>query len=197
MQQMNDQLEEEKTKAATLPDPSWTQMREDYEQNATLFPADPAAEAKALNLGGVPTLCFSGPGADEKRAVLYLHGGGYTIGGLGSHEAITSRLALASQCPVYALDYRLAPEHPFPAAVDDVVSAFRALVAGGLSPSRIAIAGDSAGGGLTVACLLALRDAGDSLPACAVPISPWMDLIGETGWAEADEAIDPMVTISS
>ena len=108
--------------------------------------------------------------------VLYLHGGGYCIGSLGSHRGLGSRLAMAAGCPVVTLDYRLAPEHPFPAAVDDATGAYRDLLAIGADPEQIAIAGDSAGGGLTVATLLALRAAGTPLPAAAVCLSPWADL---------------------
>tara|TARA_Y100001934_G_scaffold260162_1_gene332119 strand:- start:6043 stop:6930 length:888 start_codon:yes stop_codon:yes gene_type:complete len=193
MQQVKAQLAEEKAKAAKLPEPSWAEMRDGYAELGKLFPADPAASQQQMELGGVPTVRFAGEGTDESRAMLYLHGGGYTLGGIVTHLAITSRLALAAGCPVYALDYRLAPEHPFPAPVDDAVAGFRALVASGVAADRIAIAGDSAGGGLTLACMLALRDAGDAMPACGVPISPWTDITGETGWAHADDAVDPMI----
>ncbi len=187
-------LEEEKTKAARLPEPDLEQMRRDYEELGREFPADPAAPGEAAALGGVPAVRFAGAGADDSRAVYFLHGGGYVLGGIVTHHAITSRIALAAGCPVYALDYRLAPEHVFPAAVDDAVAGLRALVDRGIEPGRIAVSGDSAGGGLALACLLALRDAGDSLPACAIPISPWTDLTGETGWAAADDAADPVLT---
>ena len=187
-------LEEEKAEAAGLPEPTWERMRRDYEDLGRDFPADPAAPGERIELGGVPAVRFAGEGADESRAVYFLHGGGYVLGGILTHRAITSRIALAAGCPVYALDYRLAPEHVFPAAVDDAVAGYRALVGRGLAPDRIAVSGDSAGGGLALACLLALRDAGDALPACAIPISPWTDLTGATGWATADDAADPVLT---
>ena len=110
--------------------------------------------------------------------VLYLHGGGYVSCSPQTHRPITAALARLTGASIFALDYRLAPEHPFPGALDDAVSAYQWLVKNGVSPDRIAIAGDSAGGGLAVAILVALRDTGSPLPACAVCLSPWVDLTG-------------------
>lgn len=116
------------------------------------------------------------------RLVLYLHGGGYFFCSPRTHRPITFGLAAAADVSLFALDYRLAPEHRFPAALDDAVAAYRALIGAGFAPERIAIAGDSAGGGLALATLLALRDAGAPLPAAAALFSPWTDLAatGET-----------------
>lgn len=126
------------------------------------------------------------------RCVLYLHGGGYTAMSPRTHRGLTSRLATWSDASLFALDYRLAPEHPFPAAVDDAVAAYRALIAAGMHASRIVVAGDSAGGGLALALLLVLRDAGDQLPAGAVLFSPWTDLAA-TGKSIVDnDATDPL-----
>jgi acetyl esterase/lipase len=117
-----------------------------------------------------------------RRLVLYLHGGGYFFCSPRTHRPITYGLAAGADVTLFALDYRLAPEHRFPAALDDAVAAYRTLVSDGFAPERIAIAGDSAGGGLALATLLALRDAGTPLPAAAVLFSPWTDLAatGET-----------------
>ncbi len=114
--------------------------------------------------------------AARQRCILYLHGGGYVAMSAVTHRSVTSRLAAWSNASLFALDYRLAPEHPFPAALEDALAAYRALIAAGASPSRMALAGDSAGGGLALALLLALRDAHDPLPAAAVLFSPWTDL---------------------
>jgi acetyl esterase/lipase len=114
--------------------------------------------------------------AARGRCILYLHGGGYFGMSARTHRSITSRLATWSDTRLFALDYRLAPEHRFPAALDDALAAFRALIAAGTPPSRILVAGDSAGGGLALALLVALRDAHDALPAAAVLFSPWTDL---------------------
>ncbi|HLL70665.1 MAG TPA: alpha/beta hydrolase [Pyrinomonadaceae bacterium] len=110
--------------------------------------------------------------------ILYIHGGGYVSCSAATHRPITAALARLSRRRVFSLEYRLAPEHPFPAAQDDAVAAYRWLLAQGISAREIAFAGDSAGGGLVLACLLRVRDAGLPLPACAVCFSPWTDLAG-------------------
>ena len=114
--------------------------------------------------------------ASPERALLYLHGGAYCVGSSRTHRAITGRLALRAGARLFAADYRLAPEHPFPAAVDDAVAAYRGLLAAGHLPGRIVIAGDSAGGGLAVATALHLRELGVPLPGGLVLFSPWVDL---------------------
>ena len=116
------------------------------------------------------------PSARADGVLLYLHGGGYVIGSPRSHRHLAAAIAVAARATGLLLDYRRAPEHPFPAAVDDAVAAYRWLLSRGISPERVVVAGDSAGGGLTVATLLALRDAGVPLPAGGVCISPWTDL---------------------
>jgi epsilon-lactone hydrolase len=110
--------------------------------------------------------------------LLYLHGGGYVSCSPQTHRPITTSLARMTQCRVLSLDYRWAPEHPFPAAVDDTAAAFLWLVKNGVAPGKIALAGDSAGGGLAVAAILRLREQGHALPGCAVCLSPWLDLTG-------------------
>lgn len=112
----------------------------------------------------------------HEGCILYLHGGGYVAMSARTHRSITSRLAAWSKARLFALNYRLAPEHPFPAALDDALAAYRALIAAGTLPSRVVVAGDSAGGGLALALLVALRDAKDPPPAAAVLFSPWTDL---------------------
>ena len=115
--------------------------------------------------------------ADARRVVLYLHGGGYVSGSPATHRTVTARLAHAAGARLFALDYRLAPEHPFPAALEDAWAAYWWLITEQhVAPAQIVVAGDSAGGGLTLALLLALRDAGMPLPAGAVGLSPWLDL---------------------
>ena len=141
----------------------------------------------------MPSEWVAAPEADSTRAMLYLHGGGYVIGSIASHRELAARLSRATSSRVLVIDYRMAPENPFPAAVDDAVAAYRWMLANGFDSARITIAGDSAGGGLTVATLVALRDAGVPLPALGVCISPWIDMeaIGESMTARAE--IDPMV----
>jgi monoterpene epsilon-lactone hydrolase len=140
--------------------------------------AAPPREARfrRVDADGVPVTWVSGPGAKQDRAILYLHGGGYYAGSLTTHQALTSKISMEAGAPLLLVDYRLAPEHPFPAAVEDATCAYRWLLRRGLSPERIAVAGDSAGGGLTVAAMLELKASGEPLPAAGVCLSPWFDL---------------------
>jgi acetyl esterase/lipase len=126
--------------------------------------------------------------------LLYLHGGAYALGSMNIHREWIARLARATKTRVLAIDYRLAPEHPYPAALEDVLTAYRWLIKEGSPPSQIIIAGDSAGGGLTLATLVALRDAGDPLPAGAVCISPWTDLALTGASIHSKAEADPMLS---
>lgn len=125
-----------------------------------------------------------------KRVILYLHGGGFLSGSQHSHGELCARIALASAARLVFPIYRLAPEHPFPAALDDALAVYRALLAAGEQPSDIVIAGDSAGGNLTLALLVALRDQAVPLPAAAVPISPWVDLVDRSASMQHHERFD-------
>jgi acetyl esterase/lipase len=156
-------------------------------------PVPEGARISAVDAGGVPSERVEAAGASGAADLLYLHGGGYTIGSARTHRALVARLAAATAARALTVDYRLGPEHPFPAAVDDALAAYRWLVRGGADPARVVVAGDSAGGGLVVALLVALRDAGERLPAAGVCISPWTDLActGESMTARA--ALDPLV----
>ena len=113
--------------------------------------------------------------------MLFLHGGAYVLGSVKTHRDLIGRLSRAAGVRALGLDYQLAPEHPFPAAVEDSTAAYRWLVANGTDPASIVVAGDSAGGGLVMATLLALRDAVDPLPAAGVCLSPWIDLVAQEG----------------
>jgi monoterpene epsilon-lactone hydrolase len=155
------------------------------------LPADVTVTPVSAN--GVPAEWVSAPGADTARVVMYVHGGGYAIGSLLSHRELVARIARAAGARGFSVDYRLAPEHPFPAAVDDAVAAYRWLLAQGLPAANIAIAGDSAGGGLTMATLVALKDLGEDLPAAGVCLSPWVDLEGLGASMTERDALDPMI----
>jgi monoterpene epsilon-lactone hydrolase len=127
--------------------------------------------------GDVSAYWIVAPGADTSRVLLYLHGGGYQLGSLRSHGELAARLGRATGMRVLAVEYRLAPEHPFPAAFDDVLAVWRWLRNNqGVAAGSIAVAGDSAGGGLALALQVALRDRGEQLPAAAILMSPWTDL---------------------
>jgi epsilon-lactone hydrolase len=158
------------------------------------LPAADDITATAVDAGGVPAEWVSAPGADAARVVLYLHGGGYVMGSPVTHRKLAGDVSRASGARVLLIDYRLAPEHPMPAAIDDAVRAYRWLLQD-VAPGSIAVAGDSAGGGLTVATLLALRDAGDPMPGAAVCISPWVDFTGEAASIQSRAERDPMVGI--
>jgi acetyl esterase/lipase len=150
-------------------------------------------EYEPSSLGGVAVEWTSVRGSSADRAVLYFHGGAYCLGSVATHRALVGNLARATAARFASLEYRLAPENPFPAAVDDAVAAYRALLAAGTPHTRIALAGDSAGGGLAAATLLALRDAGTPLPACAVCISPWLDLSCSSESMHTRAEQDPMI----
>lgn len=131
-----------------------------------------------------------------RRAILYLHGGGYIAGKTRTYFNLCGHLARELDADVYLPDYRLAPEHPFPAAVEDAVTCYRMLVARGWAPQHIAIAGDSAGGGLALATLLKLRDEGDALPACAFVYSPFADMTASARSHARNDATDAMLSAS-
>jgi acetyl esterase/lipase len=170
-----------------------TEARARFEKMGAFLGGAPDAKCEKVDVDGVPAEWVSARGVDAGRAVLYLHGGGYAIGSLNTHRRLAFDISAASGARVMLLDYRLAPEHPFPAAVDDAAKAWRWLLKQGLAPNKLAIAGDSAGGGLTIATLVNLRDQKLGLPACAVAISPWVDLEGVGTSMTARSAQDPMV----
>jgi len=136
----------------------------------------------------VPAEWLYAPDSDESRVLLYLHGGGYLLGSISTHRSLAARIAEAAGIRALIIDYRLAPEHPFPAALEDAVAAYDFLLDQGFAPERVAIGGDSAGGGLAIASLVALRDSNRPLPGAAIALSPWTDLdaTGESILARAD-----------
>jgi epsilon-lactone hydrolase len=168
-------------------------MRAGMEDMAGGAPLPEGTTIEVVDAGGVPAEWVSVAGASGDAVLLYLHGGGYCIGSINTHRGMAARLAQACRARALNLDYRLAPEHPHPAAVDDAVAADRWLLDRGVAPAQIVLGGDSAGGGLVMATLLALRDAGHPLPVAGFCLSPWVDLecSGETMTTKAD--VDPMV----
>jgi acetyl esterase/lipase len=149
---------------------------------------------EAVEIDGVAAEWVSMPGVSEEHVMLYLHGGAYIFGGPDSHRDLAWRLSKACGVRVLVVDYRLAPENPFPAAVDDATTCYRWLLNQGLAPANLVIAGDSAGGGLAAATMVNLKNLGIAQPACAVLISPWADLTvsGESAVSNADS--DVMLT---
>jgi phosphinothricin tripeptide acetyl hydrolase len=169
-------------------------QRAKFESDVARMPINPGAAGRPVDAGGVPAEWVepdgAGPGAP---VVLYLHGGGYFMGSLNTIRPLAANLAVAARARVLTVGYRLAPEHPFPAAVDDAVAAWRWLLDGGVDPAAVAFGGDSAGGGLTVAAMLAARERGLPLPAAAVCLSPWVDLTLAGESYHRNAATDPDV----
>lgn len=160
------------------------------------FIANPPKSTTAVRVeaGGVSAVLVSTPQSLADRCVLYLHGGGYVFGQPSHYRDFIWRIASATAARVLVIDYRLAPEHPFPAALDDAAAAYRWLLQQGTDPRRIAVMGDSAGGGLTLATLLRLRDDGIPLPAAAVALSPWTDLTVSGESIERNAKSESMIT---
>lgn len=171
----------------------YRQRRRDIDARGLAYGLAADVGVEPVNANGVGAEWTATPNDARDAALLYLHGGGYVIGSLDSHRHLVAAAGRAAGIAALALDYRLAPEHPFPAAVDDAVAGYRFLLGRGIRPDRVAIAGDSAGGGLVVAAMLAIRDAGLAQPGCGWCISPWVDMeaIGETMTSRA--AADPTV----
>jgi monoterpene epsilon-lactone hydrolase len=169
-------------------DTTVAQMRSDWD--AAFGGSTAAVICEPVSAGGVDGEWVSPANAPEDKAILYFHGGGFRIGSVASHRDLMAQIAFASGCRVLAINYRLAPEHRFPAALDDALAAYGWMLDRGLKPDNVAFAGDSAGGNLALAAMLALRERGLPLPVSAVLMSPWTDLAatGESyvSRAEAD-----------
>jgi acetyl esterase/lipase len=168
-------------------EPTVPELRTAFDLLGQMMPVAEGVHVEETTLGGLPTDRLTVDGADTDRVLLYLHGGGYCIGTHESHRPVASALAKATGIPVLLPEYRLAPEAPFPAAVEDARAAYDELLET-FAPDRIVVAGESAGGGLTAALLVSLRDDGRPLPAAAALLSPWCDLngLGDV----SDEAMD-------
>lgn len=194
LQQIADQL---RSQRATPPpaEVSLEAQRSFMDQMA--MPAPDDVSVTPVDAAGVPAEWVCAPGADPDRRLLYLHGGGYVLGSRISHRRLASDVSRASGSAVLLIDYRLAPETPFPGAVDDALAALRWLWANGPSGSGEAntlfVAGDSAGGGLTLATLIAARDAGEPLPNAAITLSAWTDLAGTGASITTRAEADPLI----
>lgn len=174
--------------------PTVEEQRANYEAMLGANPIADDVTVEEITIEHVNADWVSVPQSRADRVILYLHGGGYVIGSNRAYREYGGRLARAAEARVCVLNYRLAPEHPFPAAVDDAVMAYQWLLNEGVQPNQIVIAGDSAGGGLALATLFSLRDAAMALPAGAALLSPWVDLEG-TGASSAPGAVDdPLVS---
>jgi phosphinothricin tripeptide acetyl hydrolase len=170
------------------------ERRAQYERAERVFPTPADVKVETVTAPERPAEWLTPPGARQDAVVLYLHGGGYVIGSPRSHRHLAAAIARAAGTRALLLEYRLAPEHPFPAALEDAVAAYRWLLGHGIAAARIVVAGDSAGGGLTMATLVALRERGLPRPAGAVCISPWVDLTNSAASYRTKAAADPIVT---
>ena len=176
-------------KDGELPD-----VRAGFDKMIEFFKPAPDDKVTEGTLGGVRVTRVQGPGANARKVLLFFHGGGYLVGSSKAFAGFAGALARSFGGRAIAVDYRLAPENKFPTAVDDCVAAYRGLVAEGVRPEQIALAGDSAGGALSVAVLLSLRDAKQPLPSCAVLISPWTDHEMQSKSHSTNAERDPDVT---
>jgi acetyl esterase/lipase len=185
-------IQENQTLDLPLPE-----RRTQVEEGAQAIPPPSDVSFDNVDAGGVPSEWVTAPGASDDRVVLYFHGGAYAICSPRTHRRLTAALSREVGARVLAADYRLAPEHPFPAAVEDGVASYRWLLDQGIALDRLAVAGDSAGGGLTIAVLVAARDAGLPMPAAALCISPWADLELTAPSVTAKADVDPMINVST
>jgi acetyl esterase/lipase len=167
--------------------------RDGLEALAKSFKPLGKVDTTRFDADGIPAAWIVPPGLETTRTVLYLHGGSYNAGSIDSHLPLTSNIALAAKARVLAIDYRLAPEHPFPAAVEDAVAAYRWLLKQPVDAKRIVVAGDSAGGGLALALLLSLHQLGLPQPAAAACLSPWTDLTCSGESYLTNEKVDFMI----
>ena len=171
----------------------WTQRRERLDEVGSVWPVAEDMNLDAVDFDGVPGEWSIAPGSDASRILMFFHGGGYCSGSILSHRRMVTEAGRVAGTRTLAVGYRLAPEHPFPAALDDALTAWRFLRNEGVEAGRIAIGGDSAGGGLTVALINRLRDAGEELPGCAWLVSPWTDLTMSGETLATKDAVDPII----
>jgi epsilon-lactone hydrolase len=170
-----------------------SERRRHLDALASRFRLPDDVHVEVMRANGVAAEWTRTPNANEEHVVIFLHGGGYVSGSLSSHRHMVAEVGRAAAARTFSPDYRLAPEHPFPAALEDAMLGYRHLLSSGVDPRRIAIAGDSAGGGLAVAMLICIRDSGLPLPGCGWCISPWVDLEGIGQSMITQASIDPLI----
>lgn len=171
----------------------WQERRHRIEEVGSVWPVASDIRREMINIGELAGEWSMAPGSDASRVLLYFHGGGYCSGSILSHRRLVTEAGRAARVRTLAIDYRLAPEHPFPAALDDALSAWRFLEQQGIAAEHIAVGGDSAGGGLTVALINRLRQTGGRIPGCAWLISPWTDLTLSGSTLATKDEVDPII----
>ena len=180
-------------RSPTPADSSVGEKRRLFRERASARPLPADVTVTPAQLGGVPAADITIAGIEPRHVVLYLHGGVYVLGDAFQSADLASQIGRRAQARVVSLDYRLAPEHPYPAAVDDALAAYEALLREGIAPSDIALAGDSAGGGLAVATMVNARDHGLPLPAAAYLLSPYADLTLSGTTMDTKSDVDPLL----
>lgn len=171
----------------------WRERRKRLDEVGSVWPVADDVTLTAVDLDGVPGEWSIVPGSDPSRVLMFFHGGGYCSGSIVSHRRLVTEAGRTAGVRTLAIGYRLAPEHPFPAAYDDALTAWRFLQNQNIRAAHIAIGGDSAGAGLTLALISRLRDAHEELPGCAWLISPWTDLTMSGSTLSSKEAVDPLI----
>jgi acetyl esterase/lipase len=171
----------------------WAERRQRLDDVGSIWPVADDVKLAAVDAGGVPGEWSIVPGSDTSRALLFFHGGGYCSGSIRSHRRMVSEAGRAAGIRTLAIGYRLAPEHPFPAALDDALAAWHFLRVQGIAGEHIAVGGDSAGGGLTAALISRLRETHEELPACTWLVSPWTDLTMSGSTLATKDAVDPLI----
>jgi epsilon-lactone hydrolase len=171
----------------------WAERRARIEDVGAVWPVADDVTLTPVDAGGVPGEWSSVPGSVASRVLLFFHGGGYCSGSIRSHRRMITEAGRAAAIRTLAVAFRLSPEHPFPAALDDALAAWRFLRGRGIAARHIAVGGDSAGGGLTAALINHLRSAGEEQPGCAWLVSPWMDLTLSGSTLATKDSVDPLI----
>lgn len=171
----------------------WSERRQRLDEVGSTWPIAPDVKCEAVDCDGAPGEWSLTPGSDASCVLLYFHGGGYCSGSIVSHRRMVTEAGRAAHSRTLAIDYRRAPEHPYPAAHEDALAAWRFLRKQGVSAQNIAVGGDSAGGNLTLGLISRLRAASEPLPGCAWLVSPWTDLTMSGATLDTRDAIDPLI----
>jgi acetyl esterase/lipase len=171
----------------------WAERRRRLDEIGATWPVASDVALTAVDIDGIPGEWSTVPGSDRSRVLMFFHGGGYCSGSIVSHRRMVSEAGRAAGVRTLAVGYRLAPEHPFPAAFDDALTAWHFLRQQGIAPEHVAVGGDSAGGGLTLALTMRLRERSEPLPACLWLVSPWTDLTMSGSTLVTKDAVDPLI----
>ena len=190
----NPEIDILRAELAASPRPTgFSERRARLDARGSHYAMPAGVRTEAVSANGVSAEWTVSAVADPSRVLIFLHGGGYVSGSLKSHRHMVAELGRLARIRALALDYRLAPEHPFPAALDDALAAYRFLLSEGVAPQHIVLGGESAGGGLAVATMLSLRESGLPLPACAWLSSPWTDLRQSGATMTSKANVDPLI----